>query len=327
MVPEPRRTDGKARAAGASRMEVQWRDRLGAALDHHRASARDAFRRLRGNPLTSLLTVLVIAVALSLPAVLHVVLDNLRALSGHYAGQAQISLFLKTDVEGPAQRALADRLAARAGIVGVQVITREQALAEFRAQSGFAEVLASLEGNPLPGVVVVQPASIDAAPGLRDELATDPAVDIAQLDSAWLQKVAALLAVAGRLAQALAGAFALVVVLVVVNSIRLGIEARRDEVLVVKLVGATDAFVRRPFLYTGLWLGLAGGVVAAVLVLLLVWWLAGPVATLAALYGSDFALAGLGPLATLLLVGCGTLLGWAGAWLAVARHLGEVEPR
>lgn len=326
MALEPRRTENKARG-GASVLDVGRRDRMRAALDHHRGSGRDAARRLLANRVTTLMTVLVIAVALSLPAVLYVVLDNLRALSGHYEGQAQISLFLKKEVTAPAQRKLADRLAARPDVSRVQVITREQALDEFRAQSGFAEVLATLEGNPLPGVIVVQPATVEGAQTLRDELAGEPMVDIAQLDSAWLQKLRALLAIGERLGQALGAAFALVVVLVVVNSIRLGIESRRDEILVVKLVGGTDAFVRRPFLYTGLWLGLAGGAAAVLLVALLVWWLAGPVATLAALYGATYALTGLGLAGAAGLPAAGALLGWAGAWLAAARHLAEVEPR
>lgn len=326
MAHDPRRGEAKARG-GASVLDLRWRDRLDAVLDHHRASARDAARRLLANRVTTLMTVLVIAVALSLPAVLYVVLDNLRALSGHYEGQAQISLFLKQDVTAAAQRKLADRLAARADIKEVEVITREQALEEFRAQSGLAEVLETLEGNPLPGVIVVQPASVTGAPALRDELAGEPMIDIAQLDSAWLQKLRAVLVIGERLGQALGAAFALVVALVVVNSIRLGIESRREEILVVKLVGGTDAFVRRPFLYTGLWLGLAGSLMALLMVGLLVWWLAGPVATLAGLYGADYMFTGLGAAGMGGLLAAGTLLGWAGAWWAAARHLAEIEPR
>lgn len=313
--------------AGASTFRVRWRDRFDAALDHHRASARDAARRMLGNWFTAGMTVLVIAVALSLPAVLHVVLDNLRALSGHVEGQARISLFLKMDVDERAQRALAKAVAERPGVARVEVITREQALAEFRAQSGYGELLDNLEGNPLPGVIVVQPASVDAAEALRDALAQERAVDIAQLDSAWLQKLAAMLAIGERMAQALAAAFALAVLLVVVNTIRLAIESRREEILVVKLVGATDAFVRRPFLYAGLWFGLAGGLVACLLVAGLVLWVSGPVASLVQLYGSAFVLNGLGFAGGVALVLVGGLLGLLGAWAAVSRHLQDIEPK
>lgn len=324
--PEPKAAPRVARG-GASVMQVGWRDRFDAALDHHRASALDAWRRLRRQWLSSLMTALVLGVALSLPAVLYVVLDNLRALAGNVQGQAQVSLFLKLDVDDDAQRRLAYRVGQRDDVARVEVITREQALAEFRAQSGFGDVLDAIEGNPLPGVLVVVPREVTAAPALREALAAEPAVELAQLDTAWLQKLSALLAIGDRLARALAVAFALAVLLVVVNTIRLAIEARRDEILVVKLVGATDAFVRRPFLYTGLWSGLLGGGLAVVLVSALVLWVATPVSTLVSLYGSAFVLAGLGPGGSMALIGAGGLLGLAGAWLAVGRHLRDVEPR
>lgn len=311
---------------GASVVALNWKDRFDAALDHHRASALDALQRMRRNWLTGLMTVLVIAVALSLPAVLYVVLDNLRALSGHVDGQARISLFLKMDVDERAQRALAAEIAAREGIARVEVITREQALAEFRAQSGYGDLLDALDGNPLPGVIVVQPDAMDSAEAFREALAGEPAVELAQLDSAWLQKLAAMLAIGGRMAQALAVAFALAVLLVVVNTIRLAIESRREEILVVKLVGATDAFVRRPFLYTGLWFGLAGGLVAVGLVAGLVLRVEAPVVSLVSLYGSFFSLKGLGLAGSLWLVLAGAGLGLLGAWLAVMRHLREIEP-
>ncbi|MFZ5844765.1 MAG: permease-like cell division protein FtsX [Pseudomonadota bacterium] len=315
------------RRGGASVVELGWRDRFGAALEHHRASARAALQRMLGNWITTGMTVLVIAVALSLPAMLHVVLDNLRTLSGHIEAQAQISLFMKLDVDENAQRQLAARIARRADVAQVEVITRDEALAEFREHSGYADVLQMIDGNPLPGVVVVLPKVVAEAATLRAALAREPQVDIAQLDSAWLQKLAAMLAIGERLAQALAVAFALVVLLVVVSTIRLAIEGRREEILVVKLVGATDAFVRRPFLYTGLWFGFAGALVAVALVGALVWWVAAPVATLVNLYGSTFTLTGLGFAGALVLVLAGAALGLGGAWVAVGRHLRDVEPR
>lgn len=326
MVLDPRRPDARVAAAGATPMTVQWRDRLDAARGHHRASATDAVRRLRANPVTTSLTVLLIAVALSLPALLYVVLENLRALSGHYEGQAQISVFLAPDVDGVAQKRLAGRISDWKEVGSVQVITPEEALAEFREQSGLGDVLSTLGDNPLPGVLVVRPVEVAGAEALRDRLGAEPGVETAQLDSAWLQKLQALLLIGERLAQALGVAFALVVLLVVVNSIRLAIEARREEILVVKLVGGTDAFVRRPFLYTGFWLGLVGGALAVGLMAVLVVWLSAPVSELAALYGGAYSIGGLGVGESLVLALAGAFLGWAGAWLAVARHLRDVEP-
>lgn len=313
------------RSGGASALQIGWRDRLDAARRHHRLSARDAWQRLRVAPFASFLTVLVLAVALSLPAVLYVVIDNLWTMSGSVQGQAQVSLFLKLDVDEKTQRDLAARIGRRADVARVQVITPEQALKEFREQSGYAEALDLVRGNPLPGVIVVQAKDVAGADALRTALAAEKAVDIAQLDSAWLQKLSAILAIGERLAQALGMAFVLAVLLVVVNTIRLAVENRRDEILVSRLVGATDAFVRRPFLYTGLWCGLAGGVLAAALVAGLVFWLDEPVTRLAGLYGSTWQLHGLGPLGSLALAGAGALLGVIGAWLAVGRHLRSAE--
>lgn len=322
----PARHQGPApRSGGASALQVGWRDRLDATLRHHRLSARDALQRLRAAPFSSLLTVLVLAVALSLPAVLYTVIDNLRAMSGSVQGQAQVSLFLKLDTDEKTQRDLAARIGRRADVAQVQVITREQALAEFRAQSGYADALDLVEGNPLPGVIVVQAKDVAGADALRAALADEKSVDIAQLDSAWLQKLSAILAIGERLAQALGLAFVLAVLLVVVNTIRLAVENRRDEILVSRLVGATDGFVRRPFLYTGLWSGLAGGVLAAGLVAGLVFWLDEPVTRLAGLYGSAWQLQGLGLAGSLALVAAGALLGVLGAWLAVGRHLRAAE--
>lgn len=323
----PAKTAGRPQRGGASVVQLGWKDRFDAALDHHRASARDAGQRMWRNRVSALMTIMVIAVALSLPALLYVVLDNVRALSGHVDGQARISLFLKMDVDERAQRELAKRLGKEAGVARVDVITRDAALAEFRAQSGYGELLDTLDGNPLPGVLVVQPASVDVAGRLRDAFAREPQVEIAQLDSDWLQKLAAMLTIGERMAQALAAAFGLAVLLVVVNTIRLAIESRREEILVVKLVGATDAFVRRPFLYAGLWFGLAGGLAALLLVAALVAWIAGPVATLVSFYGSSFVLTGLGIGGSLVLAAAGAGLGLMGAWVAVSRHLREIEPR
>jgi cell division transport system permease protein len=154
-----------------------------------------------------------------------------------------------------------------------------------------------------------------------------PEVELAQMDLQWVQRLYSLLAVGQRVTLALALLLGLGVLLVTGNTIRLAIENRRDEILVIKLVGGTDAYVRRPFLYTGLWYGLGGSIVAGLLLSLVMLWLDGPVGLLAALYQSRFELHGLGFAGTLMLALAGALLGLAGAWLAVARHLGAIVPR
>jgi cell division transport system permease protein len=154
-----------------------------------------------------------------------------------------------------------------------------------------------------------------------------PQIDQAVLDLEWVQRLYSMMALGKRLVIALAALLALGVLLVVGNTIRLAIESRRDEIVIVKLVGGTNAFVRRPFLYTGLWYGLGGGILAWLIIGFGLFWLSSPVAELAGLYRSQFELQGLGIGDSLMMWLCGGLLGLAGAWLAVSRHLGAIEPR
>jgi len=214
----------------------------------------------------------------------------------------------------------------------VTYLSREDALAEFRELSGFGDVLEQLDSNPLPAVVLVRPRQtrvMDAKQieTLRARLAAMPEVELAQLDLEWVQRLYAMMELGRQIVASLALLLAVGVLLVIGNTIRLAIESRRDEIVVVKLVGGTDAFVRRPFLYTGVWYGLGGGVVATLITGIGLMFLREPVAQLAGLYNSQYRLIGLsfGDMVNLWLASA--LLGWLGAWLAVARHLGEVEPR
>jgi cell division transport system permease protein len=257
-------------------------------------------------------------------------LVNLQSLGEAWDSSARLSLYLKLDVDDVRGRALAETLHNDAAVVAVQYTDRATALAEFRAISGFADVLDGLNENPLPALITVEPVtglSADNLAGLQQRLAELPEVDSVQLDLEWVQRLYALVRLGQRLAMTLAGLLSLGVVLVIGNTIRLAIEGRREEIVVIKLVGGTDAFVRRPFLYTGLWYGVGGGLCAWVVVGISLLMMRGPVARLAGLYGSDFSLDGLGIGATLLLWLAGGLLGLVGAWLAVARHLGDIEPR
>jgi cell division transport system permease protein len=191
--------------------------------------------------------------------------------------------------------------------------------------------LRHLEDNPLPVLIIVSPGgealSAEVAGQLQRELQAMAGVDEAVLDMAWVQRLNALMALAQRFVLALGLLFALGVLLIVGNTIRLAIENRRDEIVVVKLVGGSDAFVRRPFMYTGLWYGLGGAVLAWFIVALALWGLRAPLAELASLYQSSFALRGLSATRSLLLLAAGSGLGLLGAWLAVARHLTAIQPR
>jgi cell division transport system permease protein len=298
-------------------------------MRHHRLSAADSLYRVLDKPLSSVLTWLVIGIALALPVGLNVALDNVDHLSSAWDSPAQISLFLREDLEADRARQFQQALAAREDIAGARYVSREEALAEFSELSGFADVLASLDENPLPDLVLVTPAGQggEAASALREELQATPEVAQAVLDMEWLQRLNSLMELSRRLVLAVGGLLVLGVVLILGNTIRLAIESRREEIVIVKLVGGSNAFVRRPFLYTGLWYGVGGGVFAATLVALSLWFLSAPVDQLAALYQSGFQLSGLGIMGALNLVILGGLLGLTGAWLAVARHLVEIEPR
>ncbi len=324
------RGERATRREGASLSRAQWRDRVRAWLHHHRLSAADSLLKVLERPGASLLTWLVIGIALALPVGFDIALDNIDRLGAGWQSPAQVSLFLGEDTPREHAVELAAELDARGEVATATFMAREEALAEFRTLSGFADVLDSLPDNPLPHVILVTPdRALDegAVAALRDELADVTGVAEAVLDTQWLARMQGIMAVGRSLVLAVGAVLVLGVILVLGNTIRLAIENRREEIVVVKLVGGSNAFVRRPFLYTGLWYGVGGGLFAGLLVSAALAWLEAPVAALAALYDSAFTLAGPGVMGVLNLVVLGGLLGLAGAWLAVTRHLSGIEPR
>lgn len=286
--------------------------------------------RVSRHPLSSLMTIAVIGIALALPAGLHVALKNVQSVSAGWEDAVQISLFLNQGVEDAEARRLVEQLSAMPTIEAVVHVTPQQALGEFRQYSGFGEALDVLDENPLPNVLLVRPTRAASEPlmvePLLHELRSLPLVEMAQLDMEWLKRLYAIMTIGERGVFVLAALLALAVLLIVGNTIRLAIQNRRDEIEVQKLIGATDAFIQRPFLYSGLWHGLLGAVMAWLLVTLSLWLLHGPVQQLSRLYNSSFSLGSLEPLAVLVLVAVGGLLGLLGAWLAVGRHLRDIEP-
>jgi cell division transport system permease protein len=318
------------RRGGASLSRAALSGRFNAWLQHHRLSAADSLLKVLESPGASLLTWLVIGIALALPVGLDVTLDNVNRLSAGWNSPTQLSLFMAGELDARRSREVAADIDAHADVFEAVFVSRDEALAEFSALSGFADVLASLEDNPLPDLVLVSPApGLDdtAVARLRSELEALPEVHEAVLDMAWLQRLEGLMEVGRRFVLAVGGMLVLGVVLILGNTIRLAIENRREEIVIVKLVGGSNAFVRRPFLYTGLWYGVGGGLFAGLLVSAALWYLGDPVGRLAALYDSQFKLAGPGLMGVLNLVLLGGVLGLAGAWLAVARHLAHIEPR
>lgn len=281
-------------------------------------------------PLAAGLTALVIGIALALPAGLHVLTRNLATVGYSWQDSLQISLFLKDSVPNERGAVLARELGSEAAVAKALYISRDAALAEFRKESGFGEALDLLEDNPLPGVIAVTPDRHLEKPqveALLKRLEAQPEVELARLDQKWLERLYAILAIAERAVGIIALLLGLAVMVVIGNTIRLDIEARREEVEVMKLIGAPDSFIRRPFLYSGFWFGLLGGILAWVMVILGTDLLAAPSAELAALYDSEFQLVGLRFRDGLSLIGAGILLGWAGALLTVTRRLAAIEPK
>jgi len=319
------------RKSAASPRRISSGDRFASYRLHHQQVAKDSLRRLLQNPLSTLATWLVIGIALALPGGLYIALNNLEQVSAGWGESTQLSLYLRTSTSEEAGSALAGRLQRRADIAQVRYISRDAALSEFREISGFGDALKLLEQNPLPATIVVQPSRTaldpNAASRLLDEMKVLPEVEQATLDLQWVQRLHAILGIGHQVALVLAVLLGVGVVLVIGNTIRLAIEARRNEIVVIKLVGGTNAFVRRPFLYTGFWYGLGGGLLALAIVTFSLFWLGDAVATLADAYGSSFELAGPDAAQVVLLLAAGSLLGWIGAWGEVSRHMGAIEPK
>ncbi|TFH88319.1 ABC transporter permease [Billgrantia azerbaijanica] len=314
---------------GARSQRTRSSSQLRGWLRHHRAMGADSARRLLRQPLGSLLTMLAIAIALVLPAALWLMLDSARLLDAELDDSATLTAYLEPRVaEGEAGR-IAEAVAAQSGVAGTRLITAAEGMAEFQQALGLSDALARLDGNPLPASIVVTPD--DPAPAAVRQLARSlealAGVAEVRLDLAWLERLRHLAELGRRVALALGVLFGLGVLLVVGNTIRLAVESRRQEIEVVMLIGATHAFVRRPFLYSGAWYGLGGGLLAWALLALGNQWLATPVRALAASYGASFTLPQLGLPGSATLLICSTLLGWLGAWIAVGRHLAGIRPR
>lgn len=286
--------------------------------------------QLARTPVASFLTVAVIGITLALPAGFYVAIENVQRLASGWEDNGQISLFLKTNVTTAAVEKLTNKIRRLPGVSWVDYVSREAALAEFKRLSGFGEALNALDRNPLPAVLVVHPAAAHAHPdeleALVKELRRFNEVDIAQLDLEWVRRLHAALELAQQVVIILAFGLALAVLLIIGNTIRLAVLNRRDEIEITKLIGGTNAFIRRPFLYSGTLQGLFGALLAWLLVGLALLLLSDPIHSLASLYGSRFEAENLDFPTTLALIGTGGLLGWLGSRLAVGRHLRAIEP-
>lgn len=287
--------------------------------------------RLARSPLSTLLTLLVIALALALPASLRLFVTNAQAATGNFGNAIDLSVYFKTGVPLAKAAQLAAAARERADVAEVTLIPADRGLEEFRSYSGFGDALAALKENPLPHVLHVRPraeaSSAAALERLRGYFTAWPEVELVQVDSQWVQRFNAILEVLRQLLLMAAVLLGVGVLAVIGNTIRLEIAGRRAEIEVIKLVGGSNSFVRRPFLYTGLLYGLGGALLAWGIIALAVGLLGESVDNLARLYGSHFQLRGPAPAEIGTLLGAGAALGWLGAWISAARHLRSIEPR
>lgn len=320
-----------SRPLGAVASQMSWRHKFDAWSAHHSNSAIESLLRLLDSPLQSFMTWLVIAIAVALPAALFVMFNNIQQIGYNWQDSSQISVFLKEQATEAQGEELRKRWSLRADVAQTTYISPAQALEEFKAGSGLGDLVNHLDQNPLPGVILVKPKiggnAPDALTSLQQALVSDPLVADVRLDMLWVKRLHQFISIAERFVVGLAGLLTLGVLLVIGNTIRMAIESRREEIVVVKLVGGTDAYVRRPLLYTGLWYGVGGGIVAAIILAIGFWWLSAPVAQLADLYQSEFRLQGLGFIESLQIILLAGVIGLIGAWIAVARHLYLIQPR
>ncbi len=299
-------------------------------LLRHAQMSLSSLGRLTRNPITTAMTAAVVGIALALPGGLYLLVGNVSELSGTWDGSASISLFLSEELDDAQAETVRQQVAQRPEIADTRLIDRDQALAEFRRLSGFGEAIDLLDQNPLPAVVLVRPRldrqDTETVAALAQELQGYREIELAQVDLQWVERLAAITGTIERAVLVLATLLGGAVLLIVGNTIRLEIQNRQHEIEIVKLVGGTDAFIRRPFLYEGIWYGLFGALIALFLILVSLYLLDGPVQRLAGLYASDFTLSVIDPISLLGVFLGGPLLGLGGAWLAVGRHLAQIQP-
>jgi len=300
-------------------------------FERHAQSLVGSLGRLARQPFATALTVIVIGIALALPTALYLVVANMRAVTADLGDTVQLSVYLRQQTTAEQARKVRDAIEARVEVESVELVSPDEGLAEFRAMSGIGEALEALSENPLPWVIKLRPVpphdSASAVEALAAELRKIDEAELVEADTAWVRRLHAILDTLRQLVLLVGAVLAAGVLAIVGNTIRLEINTRRAEIEVTKLVGGSNAFVRRPFLYSGFWQGLAGGLLAVGLILLGLRQLAPLVARLSAAYGSAFALMGLSPIAWLAVVGGGAALGLLGAWIAAGYHLHRIEPR
>jgi len=318
--------------SGSPRIKkVSFLGRVSAAIHQHAEQFLSSFRELWKTPFSTLMTILVLGLALSLPSIFQVVYKNVIRVNGQWDSASEVSLFLKKGISEQRVQVLINKLGLYEDIETVTYITSHQALEEFKEMSGFSKALNYLSENPLPGVLVVVPTknakNSAGSKLLVAKLQREAGIDFVKVDTDWIEKLQAILALVMDIAFALAVLLLLAVLLIVSNTIRLNILNQSSEIEVLKLVGATNRFIQRPFLYAGAWYGLLGGCVALLLTFIMVQWLQSGVANVVGLYQSQFNIVMLNLEETTILIGLSTFLGFIAAYISVKQYLVKIEPK
>jgi cell division transport system permease protein len=310
---------------------MSLRDAIAIHLERHAQALLGSLGRLARQPFSTALTILVIGIALALPAALYLTVANMRVVTSGLGETVQLSAYLEMPMTEAGAKKAAGAMRTIEGVTDVVLVSPDEGLAEFRERSGIGDALQALAGNPLPWLAQVRPApphdTAAEVERIAAELRTIEGVEFVEADTAWVRRLRAIEATMQQLVLVVAALLAAGVLGIVGNTIRLEINARRAEIEVTKLVGGSNAFVRRPFLYSGLWQGLGGGLLALALIATGVAALAPFVARLAEAYGASFSLQGLTREEWPVVAGGGALLGLIGAWLAATYHLRRIEPR
>ncbi|MEN4931466.1 permease-like cell division protein FtsX [Erwinia billingiae] len=300
--------------------QEQWRYAL-------RGTLSDMWRQ----PLATLLTVMVIAISLTLPSVCYMVWKNVNQAAAQWYPAPQLTVYLSKTLDDDAAEGVVSQLKKEDGVDKVNYLSREEAMGEFRNWSGFGGAMDMLEQNPLPAVAIITPKlnfqNDNTMTNLRDRVSKVQGVDEVKMDDSWFARLAALTGLVGQVAAMIGVLMIVAVFLVIGNSVRLSIFARRDTINVQKLIGATDGFILRPFLYGGALLGFAGALLSLILSEVLVFRLESVVTQVAAVFGTTFNLTGLAWDESLLLLLVSAMIGWIAAWLATVQHLRRFTPQ
>lgn len=292
---------------------------------HHAECAKKSLTRLLANPFSFVITILMISIAFTIPAAVYVLFNSADNLAAHWSNDKQITLFMRNDVNLQATQSLRDKITQRPDIETASVISKDEALQEFKLSSNLGSIADSLPSNPIPHIIIASPnkkiTELSALKILQDDLQNLSSVELVQFDLVWVQRLQSMLEILFRVLWVITILLLAAVALIIANVIRWEVASRHDELEIIRLVGGTDAYVRRPFLYSGFWLGFIGAATAVVIVKITGWIIGNSAAKLMTMYESSIQFTALPISLILLILVLGGLFGTGGAWVAVRQRL------